>query len=97
MRIIARSTLKLFCKKYPDTEQPLKAWYEIIKSASWSKPNDIKKIFRSADIVPHDRVVLNIKVNKYRLVVKIKYDFQVVYIRFIGKHSEYDKIDVTKV
>lgn len=97
MRIIARSALKLFWNKHSDAEQPLKVWYEIVKNASWNSPNDIKKVFRSADVIPKNRVVFNIKGNKYRLVVKIKYDFQVVYIRFIGKHSEYDKIDVTKV
>ena len=97
MRIIARSTLRLFWKKYPDSEQPLKAWYEIVKMAFWDKPNDVKEIFRSADIIPGDRVIFNIKGNKYRLIVKIKYKSQIIYIRFIGKHSEYDKIDVTNI
>jgi len=97
MRIVARSTLRLFWKKYPESEQSLRAWYEIVKMASWSKPNDIKETFRSADIIPKDRVIFNIKGNKYRLIVKIKYGFQVVYIRFIGKHSEHDKIDVTNI
>ena len=97
MRIIARSTLKLFWEKYSDSEQPLKTWYEIVKTALWNKPNDIKKTFRSADIIPNDRVVFNIKGNKYRLIVKVKYDFKVIYIRFIGKHSEYNKVDVINI
>ena len=62
MRIIARSTLKLFWVKYIDAEQPLKAWFEIVKASTWKHPNDIKEIFRSADVLPNNRVVFNIKV-----------------------------------
>ena len=97
MRIIARGTLKLFWKKHPNSEHPLKVWYEIVRSADWKRPNDIKELFRSADIIANDRVVFNIKGNTYRLIVNIKYDFQVVYIRFIGTHAEYNKINAKNV
>ena len=97
MRIIARSTLKLFWIKYTDAEQPLKAWFEIAKASIWAKPNDIKEVFRSADILSNNRVVFNIKGNKYRLIVSVKYDLKIVYVRFIGTHAEYDKIDAINI
>ena len=79
-----RSTLKLFWVKYTGAEQPLKAWFEIVKASAWKQPNDIKEIFHSADILPNNRVVFNIKGNKYRLIISVKYDFRIIYIRFIG-------------
>ena len=97
MRVIARKTLKLFWEKYQDAEQPLKTWYEIVRSSIWNKPSDIKEIFRSADIISNNRVIFNIKGNKYRLIVKIKYDFKIIYIRFIGTHEEYNKIDAMNI
>ena len=97
MRIIARSTLKLFWIKYSDAEQPLKAWFEIVKASIWEKPNDIKEVFRSADVLSNNRVVFNIKGNKYRLIVSVRYDLKIVYIRFIGTHTEYDKIDAINI
>ena len=97
MRIIARSTLKLFWKKYTDVEQPLKSWFEIVKASIWEKPNDIKEVFRSADILSNNRVVFNIKGNKYRLIVSVRYDLKIVYVRFIGTHAEYDKIDAINI
>ena len=97
MRIIARSTLKLFWIKYTDAEQPLKAWFEIVKASIWEKPNDIKEVFRSADILSNNRVVFNIKGNKYRLIVSLRYDLKIVYVRFIGTHAEYDKIDTIDI
>ena len=97
MRIIARSTLKLFWIKYTDAEQPLKAWFEIVKASIWEKPNDIKEVFSSADILSNNRVVFNIKGNKYRLIVSVRYDLKIVYVRFIGTHAEYDKIDAINI
>ena len=97
MRIIARSTLKLFWIKYSDAEQPLKAWFEIVKASIWEKPNDIKEVFRSADILSNNRVIFNIKGNKYRLIVSVRYDLKIVYVRFIGTHAEYDKIDAINI
>ena len=97
MRIIARSTLKLFWIKYTDAEQPLKAWFEITKASIWEKPNDIKEVFRSADILSNNRVIFNIKGNKYRLIVSVRYDLKIVYVRFIGTHAEYDKIDAINI
>ena len=97
MRIIARSRLKRFWEKHDDTEQPLRTWYDLIKNANWQTPNDVKQLFNSADILPDNRVVFNIKGNNYRLIVKIKYEYKVLYIRFIGTHTEYNKIDAKKI
>ena len=72
-------------------------WVSVVKAADWSKPTDIKDMFRSADILANDRVVFNIGGNKYRLVVAVHYRGQRVYIRFVGTHAEYDRIDAVTV
>jgi mRNA interferase HigB len=69
----------------------------VVKVADWSKPTDIKEVFRSADILANDRVVFNISGNKYRLVVAVHYRGRRVYIRFIGTHAEYDRIDAATI
>jgi mRNA interferase HigB len=99
MRVIAIRTLKEFWKKpeNKDAEQALRAWYVEAKEAEWKGPNDIKAKYQPASIVGNNRVVFNIKGNKYRLIVAIKYDFQIVYIRFIGTHKEYDAIDARTI
>ncbi|MEN9303504.1 MAG: hypothetical protein RL264_1933 [Bacteroidota bacterium] len=80
-----------------DSEQPLRSWYQEARQAEWKNPNEVKEQFRSASIVGNNRVVFNICGNKYRLVVKINYAAQWVFIRFVGTHKEYDKIDVTTI
>jgi mRNA interferase HigB len=97
MRIIARKTLREFWETHPDAQQALKAWYHDVKRATWKTPGDIKSIYRSASFVGHNRVVFNIKGNKYRLVVAVAYKHGIVYIRFVGTHQEYDKIDAATV
>ena len=99
MRVIARKTLRDFWKKprHADAEQPLKSWFEMAENADWASPAEIKKQFRSASFVAGNRVVFNIAGNKYRLVVKINYAYRVIYIRFIGTHRQYDRIDVKEI
>jgi len=97
MRVISVKTLKLFWEKHPDTESPLRAWYTEAKKARWQGPQDIKTEYRTASILRNNRVVFNIKGNKYRLVVAVKYDFQIVYIRFIGTHAAYDDIRAEEI
>jgi mRNA interferase HigB len=97
MRIIARSTLKEFWLKHSEAEQPLKAWFQDVTRSQWESPSDLKKIYANASIVANNRVVFNIKGNTYRLVVHVRYDISIVFIRFIGTHQEYDKIDVTTI
>jgi mRNA interferase HigB len=97
VRVIALKTLKDFWRKHPDAENPLRAWYTEAKSAEWRNPREIKAEYRTASILRNNRVVFNIKGNTYRLVVAVKYEFQLVYIRFIGTHAEYDKIDAQEI
>ena len=97
MRIISRRPLREFWTKHPDAERPLQAWYNNVKRADWKTPSDVKDAYRTASFLANNRVVFNIKGNFYRLVVSIKYQYRIVYIRFIGTHKEYDKIDSTKV
>lgn len=97
MRIIARKFLKEFWEKCPDSEEHLKAWFQIVKKAEWKTPQDVKAQYRNASILQDGRVVFNIRGNRYRLVVWINYEFFTVYIRFIGTHEEYDKIDVQTI
>jgi mRNA interferase HigB len=95
VRIIAKKALRDFWEipQYRDAEQPLKAWYTEAKKASWASSNDIKTHYRNASIVGNNRVVFNIKGNKYRLIVAIKYEMEIVFIRFIGTHHNYDQIN----
>ena len=97
MRIIARSALRDFWQSHADAEQPLKAWFQDVCSLNWTSPADVKTIYANASILPNNRVVFNIKGNNYRLVVHVRYDIGIVFIRFIGTHQEYDKIDATTI
>ena len=96
-RIFAKSTLRLFWEKYPDSEQYLKTWYDAAMSSDWRMPTDVKKSYANASILKGSRIVFNLKGNAYRLVAKFNYEKQWIFIRFIGTHSEYDKIDATKI
>jgi mRNA interferase HigB len=80
-----------------DSEGPLKSWYQEAKMATWKTPNDVKKQYKSASIEGNNRVVFNICGNKYRLVVKVNYVTEWIFIRFVGTHKEYDSIDVTTI
>jgi len=99
MRIISVSTLRAFWTRpgRRDAEQPLRAWVHIVKAAKWSRPTDVMTMFRSADIVANARVIFNIAGNKYRLIVAVHYRGKRIYVRFVGTHAEYDKIDATTV
>jgi mRNA interferase HigB len=97
MRIISRKILREFWEKHPDTQQAIQSWYADVKRANWASPSEIKRTYRNASIIAHNRVVFNIKGNNYRIVIAIQYEFGIVYIRFVGTHSEYDKIDATRV
>ena len=92
-RIFAKSTLRQFWEKHSDTEQYLKTWYDTTMSSIWETPSDVKRTYATASILKENRVVFNIKGNAYRLVVKINYEKQWIFIRFVGTHREYNKID----
>ncbi len=97
MRIISRKPLKDFWIRHADAEPPLRAWFHEAKVAAWNSFADIKRHFPSADVLPGHRVVFNIKGNSYRLVVKIHYNTGVIYIRFVGTHAAYDRINAETI
>ena len=97
MRIIARRTLREFWERHPDAEQPLRAWFHDAQRSDWRTPADIRRVYANASIVGENRVVFNIKGNTYRLVVAINPPHRMCYVRFIGSHQAYDRIDVTSV
>jgi len=80
-----------------DCEQQLKAWFHETSKTIWKNPNDVKKDYPNASILSDSRIVFNIKGNNYRLIVKINYNFQMVWIRFIGTHAQYDKINANEI
>ena len=97
MVVIAKSTLTSFAEKHALASEPLEKWYNHVVAADWSCLADIKKDFNSVDFVGNDRYVFNIKGNDFRLVAMIHFSVRTVYIKFIGTHDEYDKIDVRTV
>jgi mRNA interferase HigB len=100
MRIIALSTLKAFLEQrsaYSDATEPTLAWYRHTLKADWVSPVDVKKDFGNASILKNGRVVFNIAGNKYRIIAQINYVYQIIYIRFIGTHAQYDKIDAQTI
>ena len=97
MRIISRKPLHDFAKNHPHAKAPLDAWYDEVKKAIWTMPADIKAKYNSADVVADNRMIFNIGGNKYRLIVSIAYQVGIVYIKFIGTHQEYDKINAATI
>lgn len=99
MRVIALSTLRQFWQgtSRGDARQPLLAWYRHVVNADWASPAEVKREFGTASILKGGRVVFNLAGNRYRLVVWINYPHRVVYVRFIGTHAQYDRIDAQTV
>jgi len=96
-RIFSKSTLREYWELQPDSEQYLKTWYDTALSSEWKTPADIKMTYANASILKNSRMVFNIKGNSYRLVAKFNFEKQWIFIRFIGTHSEYDKIDANTI
>ena len=97
MRVIAISCLREFWTIHPDSEQALKEWYVKVQRARWNSLSDIRNDFNSVDYVKNQRFVFNVKGNTYRLVAAIKFTPKLVYVRFVGTHSEYNKIDASTI
>ena len=93
MRVIAKRTLQEFWEKHRDCEQQLKSWFREAEQVEWDNPNEILAEYPNARIIENNRAIINIKGNRYRLIIKINFKFGMVWIRFIGTHAEYDKID----
>jgi len=96
-RIFAKSTLREYWEAHPDAEQYLKTWYDTAINADWHNPADVKQTYSTASILKDNRVVFNIKGNSYRLIAKFNFKKQWIFIRFIGTHSEYNKIDANTI
>jgi mRNA interferase HigB len=96
-RIFAKSTLREYWEKHSDSEQYLKTWYDTVMSSNWKTPNDIKQTYANANILKDGRIIFNIKGNSYRLIVKFNFEKQWAFIRFIGTHTEYNKIDANTI
>ncbi len=97
MRVVAVSHLKEFWRRWPDAELPLRTWLDAAHGAHWAKPTDITAQFAATSVLKSRRVVFNIKGNDYRLVVAVAYRFGAVYVKFIGTHAEYDRVDADTV
>ena len=97
MRIIAKKTLRELWERQPAAKGPLLAWYREVEHEDWATPADVKAKYGSASNIGSERVVFNIKGNDYRLVVRINYAYRIVYVRFVGTHADYDRVDVKEV
>jgi len=97
MRIIAKSTLASFWKKHGDCEQQLLTWYQIFNKAKYNSFDEVSRDFGTMKIVGPDRMIFRIKGNNYRLVVKVTFKSQIIYVRFIGTHREYDDNDAKTI
>jgi len=97
MRIIALRVLREFWIRHPDAEIPLRSWFAATRRARWNSPAEVKAAYRNASFIANNRIVFNLKGNDYRLVVAVHYNRGMMFIRFVGTHREYDRIDATKV
>ena len=97
MRIISRRILREFLEQHPDAAISLQTWFHDVERTTWTSPADIKAVYRNASFLANNRIVFNIKGNHYRLVVLVVYQHSVVYIRFVGTHEEYDRIDAATI
>ena len=97
MHIISVKTLRDFWEKYPDAEQALRVWNADVSRVTWKNPAEIKQFYPTTSFLQANRIVFNIRGNNYWLVVKVDYHLGRVYIRFIGTHEEYDRIDAETV
>jgi mRNA interferase HigB len=95
--IIAKAKLTAFGGKYADSVDPLNNCWRKAKKSDWATVADVRKTFNSVDYVGNDRFVFNIKGNKYRLVVMIFFDVRTMYVRFVGTHTNYDRIDCERI
>ena len=96
-RIFSKGTLRQFWEIHPETEQYLKTWYETAMNADWKSPNDVKTTYANVSVLKNQRLVFNIKGNSYRLIAKFNFEKQWIFIRFLGTHQEYDRINANTI
>lgn len=97
LRVIAKSTLRNYWEEHKDVEQALLSWYKIVNHAKWQNFNEVKHQFGTCKILGNDRIVFKIKGNNYRLIIKISFENQLIWIRFVGTHSEYDMVNAKQI
>ena len=97
MRIISKGTLVACWSRHSDSKEQLLHWHNIAEKEKWKSPNEVKESFPNVSILPNNRIVFNIKGNDYRLVAYIVYTLSILYICWVGSHSEYDKIDANTI
>jgi mRNA interferase HigB len=95
--IIARKTLLDYCKRFPDAAVALQEWYHELLISDFKNFNELKKVYGNASLIKDDSVVFNIMGNKYRLVVRIVFDYKAIQVKWFGTHAQYDKIDVSEI
>lgn len=96
MRIISKKTLKDFYGQsvYADSKSALEAWHKEVLKLDWNNPNEVKAMYRNASIIGNEKIVFNIAGNKYRLIITVNYYAKIVFIKFIGTHKQYDKVNM---
>lgn len=99
MVIISHKTLRSFYERKgrEDSKEALECWYATVKKAQWKNPAELKVVYPKTDYVGNDRYIFNIKGNKYRIVAIILFQIRTIYIRFVGTHGEYNKIDCSTI
>ena len=97
MHIIALKTLRTFWESHPDIEDSLRSWHNQVEKEIWETPRQVMESFPNARIIGGNRAIFNIKGNRYRLVTHIDYAMKRVYVRFVGTHAEYDRIDAAEI
>jgi mRNA interferase HigB len=95
MRVVSKTALNQFLERIPKAAEPVTRWYLLCKERTWKNFSELKKDFRSVDAVGNDLYVFNVGGNKYRIIARIFFSVQLMYIRFIGTHAEYDKVSLT--
>jgi mRNA interferase HigB len=95
--IVSRKKIRDFWIDHKESEEALKTWYKVAMQSNWQNSNEIKAQYKNASVIKHGRVIFNICGNKYRLIVKFNFEMQWAWVRFIGTHSEYDKINALTI
>ena len=92
MRVIKRGTLEKFWLQYPDARSSLESWYAVVRKANWKTPAEMKQVYHNADLYGR-RTIFNIAGNKYRLITRVNYQHQRIFVLFVLTHKEYDQED----
>ncbi|QJE73680.1 type II toxin-antitoxin system HigB family toxin [Aerophototrophica crusticola] len=97
MNIIKRATLEAFWTRHPETEQALKEWFQTARTADWSRMDDVMRAYPRAKVLNGERARFEICGGNYRLIVAFKFTARIAFIKFIGTHAEYDRVDALTV